>query len=71
MALAQWTADRVIAISPKVYHTNHGNSYKAVPLYDENGVFHGHAIYILRNDIENEKPDLVKFYPRRQRDRPV
>lgn len=71
MAIIQWTAERVIAMAPKVYHTVKGNSYKAIPLYDKEGRLHGHAIYILRNDIENEKPDFVKFYPKHERYRPV
>lgn len=71
MAIGKETAAKIIAQAPKPYHTNHGNSYKALPLYDKKGRLHGHIIYMLHNDVDNEKPDFHNFYPVRERKREI
>lgn len=71
MAFHRYTANKIIAQSPKVYHTNKGNSYKALPLYDGKGRLHGHVIYMLHNDVDHEKPDYHSFWPIKDRKRHI
>lgn len=69
MAIHEHTARKIIAQAGRPYHTSRGNTYKAVPLYDKKGRLHGHAIYMLYNDVEKEKPSFHSYWASRGYDR--
>lgn len=70
MAFHAPTAKKIIAQAGKPYYTKKGNTYLAVPLYDKHGRLHGHAIYMLHNDVEPEKPSFHSYWSVRGWDRP-
>lgn len=63
MALNRNTAKKIMEHPLTPYYTRHGNTYFAVPVYDEKGRPHGTVIYQKLNNVENEKPEFILYVP--------